>query len=86
MLKKPTVENCQIYQNLNKQAKAAVRSAKKSDLQKKVAKLEENFRKNDSFNLFKNVKDLEGKQKRSPPVIKDDNGVKHFKSDEILKL
>ena len=55
-------------------------------MQKKVAELEENFRKNDSYNLFKSVKDLDGKQKRSPFVIKDDNGIKHFKPAEILKL
>ena len=86
MLNNPSTQNCETYRNLNKQVKAAVRKVKAQQLQDKVITLEEQFRKNDSYSLFKTVKELEGKPKKSMSVIKDDENVKHFQTDEIVEL
>ena len=87
MLKDPTVaESRQRYSDLNKRVKHAVKEAKRKQFDEKIKLLEEQYQKHDSHNLFKTVKELEGKPKKQLSAIKDDKGVKQFKQENVLKL
>ena len=86
MLEDPSTANCMTYNRLNKEVKQAVRRAKKDTMEKKVQKVEEDHRRNDSHNLFKSVRELEGKPKKALSVLKDQDGKKHFSQDKILQL
>ena len=61
-----------------------MKKQKKEQLEKNFKQLEEDFRMNDSHNLFKTVRELEGKPKKSLAVIKDSNGKKHTLLSEVL--
>ena len=74
------------YKKLNKNVKKGVKKQKKEQLEKKIKQLEEDFRMNDSHNLFKTVRELEGKPKKSLAVVKDSNGKKHTLLSEVLTL
>jgi len=59
----------QEYHNLNKKVKLSVRILKVENLEKKIETLEENFRRNNSKNLFKDVRDLGRKTKKSLMMV-----------------
>ena len=50
---------------MNGIVKKEVKEAKRIQLDEKIRKLEDDFRKNDSHNLFKSVRELEGKPRKS---------------------
>ena len=83
MLKEPTQENRDKYTSLNKEVKKALCKAKAEAFQRKVQLLEELHHRNDSHNLFKTVRELEGKPKKPLCVIKDKNGIKHNVKDVL---
>ena len=87
MLKDPSNSGNRLrYSELNREVKNAVKQVKRRNFEEKVKFLEDQFRKHDSHNLFKTVKELEGKPKKKLNVIKDENGVKQFQQDKVLAL
>ena len=50
---------------MNGIVKKEIKEAKRIQLDEKIRKLEDDFRKNDSHNLFKSVRELEGKSRKS---------------------
>jgi len=74
------------YKKLNREVKQAVKNAKIRSFERKVENLEDQHRKNDSFNLFNTVRSLEGKQKKSLSVVKNDIGEKVVHPKEVLDL
>ena len=65
------------YHNLNKKVKTAVRKHKKKMLEQKVEQLEDDFHHNRSHNLFKTVREMEGKPKKTLNIVKDKKGETH---------
>ena len=59
-----------------KQKKIKQKTKQKKQLEEKIKKLEDDFKKKDSHNLFKSVRELEGKPKKSLMVV-----VKNQKKD-----
>ncbi len=84
-LNKPN-SNAETYSGLNKEVKAAVKKLKADNINAKINKLEDDFRMNDSHNLFKTVRELEGQPKKSLNIVKDTNGAKQTDPDTVLKL
>ncbi len=85
-LKKPTLNAVrERYRKLNKDVKRLVTSAKRQKLKKKIEKMEADFRANNSHNLFKEVRELEGRPKKSLSVVKDRSGRKCIKPKEVLE-
>ena len=74
------------YNDLNKEVKRAVKNAKNESFENKLKLLEEHYQKNESHNLFKTVRQLEEKPKKSLSIVKDGNGVKHFQLQKVLEL
>lgn len=74
------------YADLNKAVKAGVKKLKTDNLTNKINKLEDDFRRNDSHNLFKTVRELEGIPKKSLSIIKDTKGDKQTDPDIVLNL
>ena len=69
MLKNPEQADVkEMYKIINKKVKSAVKFHKKQKLELTIYQLEEDFRKNNSRNLFKSVPELERKQNRSLSV------------------
>ena len=66
----------QEYRKVNRIVKKEVKKAKRIRLDEKIRKLEDDFRKNSSHNLFKSVRKLEGKPRKSLMVIKNQNADK----------
>ena len=52
------------YKSLNKVVKREIKNFKKKKLEQKIQAMEQDFYKNNSYNLFKTVKDLEGAPKK----------------------
>ena len=52
------------YNDLNKQVKRVVRKEKTTQLENKIKKLEDDYKNNKSNNLFRTVRELEGKAKK----------------------
>ena len=50
---------------MNGIVKKEIKEAKRIQLDEKIRKLEDDFRKNDSHNLFKSVREIEGKPRKS---------------------
>ena len=73
------------YKDLNKRVKSEIKAHKRKNLDCKVEELEASFRENDSFNLFKAVKDLENKPRKSLSAVKDKQGKTHTNKTKILK-
>ena len=87
MLKNPSnAEMRKVYSKLNKEVKKAVKVAKNKNFESKIKQLENQYQKNDSHNLFKTVKELEGKPKKRLSMVKDETGAKHFQMGKVLKL
>ena len=59
---------------------------KADTLEKKVKKLEDDYKKNDYHNLFKTVRDLEGLPKKTLNIIKDNEGKKQSDTSTVLNL
>ena len=86
MLKSPQSQaNRQNYQNLNQRVKRAVKMLKEENMERKVMKMEQDFVENNSQNLFKTVRELEGKPKKSLLVVKDKSGKTKNQLEEVLK-
>ena len=72
------------YRNLNKEVKAKVKQIKQVNLENKVTGLEEDSKANNSKNLFKTVRELEGRPRKSLKMVKDKQGQKHNQPDEVM--
>ena len=70
---------------LNTKVKKGVKKTKQNQLENKIKQLESDFRANSSHNLFKTVRDLSGKPRKTLNVVKDKKGVKHTLAHEVLK-
>ena len=70
MLTDPSTKNKDTYRKLNREEKNAVRCIKNLSLEKKISQLEEHFQINESHHLFKSVRELEGKPKKSLFAVK----------------
>ena len=66
--------------------KKEVKEANRKQLDGKIKKLEDDFKKNDSHNLFKTVRELEGKPRKSLVVVKNQKKGKTTKIEEVLKI
>ena len=73
------------YKMLNFKVKKGVKKTKQNQLENKIKQLESDFRANNSHNLFKTVRDLSGKPRKTLNVVKDKKGVKHTLAHEVLK-
>ena len=84
--KKSHAATIQKYRKVNRIVKKEVKKAKRIQLDEKMRKLEDDFRKNDSHNFFKLLGELEGKPRKSLTVIKNQNADKRTQTDEVLKI
>ena len=66
----------QEYRKVNRIVKKEVKRAKRIQLDEKIRKLEDDFRKNGSYNLFKSVRKVEGKPRKSLMVFMNQNADK----------
>ena len=73
------------YKSLNKIVKRETKNFKKKKLEQKIQAMEQDFHKNNSYNLFKTVKDLEGAPKKTIHTIIDKQGKKQTNITEVLK-
>ena len=71
---------------MNLIVKKEIKKAKRIQLDEKIRKHEDDFRKNDSCNLFKSVRELKGKPRKSLMVIDNQNADKRTQTDEVLKI
>ena len=62
------------YRELNKRVKAEVKKQKNNNLSDKISEMEENFKKNNTHKLFKQIRELEAKRYRSICAMKDSQG------------
>ena len=69
------------YIKLNHEVKKAVKRQKNNNIQEKVEEIEMDFKMNNSHNLFKHVREIEGKGKKPFSMVKDT----HTNKDEVLK-
>ena len=76
----------QEYRKVNRIVKKDVKKAKRIQLDGKIRKLEDDFRKNDLHNLLKSVRELERKPIKSLMVIKNQNADKRTQTDEVFKI
>ena len=74
------------YRKLNKTVKKLIQKQKRENLQNKIMTLEEDFAKNNTHNLFRSVRELEGKKQKSCMVLKDSQGVIRMKKQEVLTI
>ena len=65
--------------------KKEVKKAKRKQLDEKIRKLEDDFKKNDSHDLFKTVRELEGKPRKSLMVVKNQKKDNTTKTEEVIK-
>ena len=57
------------YKMLNFEVKKGVKKTKKKQLENKIKQLESDFRANNSHNLFKTVRDLSGKLRKTRKAL-----------------
>ena len=81
--KKSCKSTIQEYNRVNRIVKREAKKAKRKQLDEKIIKLEHDFRNNNSHNLFKTVRELEGKPKKS---LKNQKKDKTTKTGEVLKI
>ena len=74
------------YKSLNKIVKRDIKAFKKAKLEQRIRMLEEDFKHNNSYNLFKSVKELEGIPKKSIPTIIDKHGKKQTDINLVLRI
>ena len=63
-----------------------VKKAKRKQLDEKIIKLEDDFKKNYLHNLFKTVRELEGKPRENLMFVKNQKKDKTTKTEEVLKI
>ena len=80
--KKSCKSTIQEYNRVNRIVKREVKKAKRKQLDEKIMKLEDDLN-NNSHNLFKTVRELEGKPKKS---LKNQKKDKTTKTGEVLKI
>ena len=71
---------------MNLIVKKEIKKAKRIQLDEKIRKHKDDFRKNDSYNLFKSVRELKGTPRKSLMVINNQNADKRTRTDEVLKI
>ena len=76
----------QEHRKVGRLVKKEVKKAKRIQLDEKIRKLQDGFRKNEKHNFFKYVRELEKKPKIIPMVIKNQNLDKRTETDEVLKI
>ena len=76
----------QEYKRENRMVKKEVKKAKRKQLDEKIKKLEDDFKNNDSHSLFKTIRELEGKLRKSLIVIKNQKKDRATKTEEVLKI
>jgi len=87
MLSNMNNDECkEIYRKLNKDVKKAVKKQKNDNLQCKIQEMEEDFKKNNSYKLFKMVRQLEGKRFKPVDAIKKPNVVLYTKKQNVLEV
>ena len=87
MLTNPTNEEVRKrYKSLNKAVKKAVIKAKTDAMERKTRQIENDFKENKTHELFKNVKELEGKPRKPLMAVKDATGNKTTNTSEILSI
>ena len=74
------------YREQNIHVKAEIKKHKHNALKAKVKQMEKDYVNNNSYNLFKTVRELENKQKKTLNVVQDKNGIKHTNPEEVLKI
>ena len=84
--KKSHATTIQEYRKVIRIVKKEVKKAKWIQLDEKIQKLEDDFRKNYSHNLFKSVGELEGNPRKSLMVIKTKMQIKGLKQMKFLKF
>ena len=62
-----------------------MKKAKRKQLDEKIKKLKDDFNRNDSYNLFKSVRKLEGRPKKNLMLVKNQKKDKSTKT-EALKI
>ena len=72
-----SAEKRALYQSANKVVKAAVKAQTQNALECKIKQLELDHKHNNSHNLFRTVRELEGKPRKPMSVIKDKQGNTH---------
>ena len=72
------------YKRLNREVKAAVRDHKNNLLEEKIQEMEENFEQHKSHDLFRAVRELEGKPRKQLNAVKDAQGVIRTEQREVL--
>lgn len=78
-------ESRENYRIINRSVKSEVSRQKRLTIEKKVEQLERDFISNNSHNLFKMVREMEGKPHRQPNTIKDRNGTIQCEQTEVMK-
>ena len=80
-----SAEKRALYQSANKVVKAAVKAQKQNALECKIKQLELDHKHNNSHNLFRTVRELEGKPRKPMSAVKDKQGNTHTDKKEVLK-
>ena len=62
-----------------------MKKAKRKQIDEKIKKLKDDFNRNDSYNLFKSVRKLEGRPKKNLMLVKNQKKDKRTKT-EVLKI
>ena len=73
------------YKSLNKLVKRGIKTFKKKKLENKTQMMEQDFHQNNSYNLFKSVKELEGIPQKTIHTVTDKQGKKLTNINSILK-
>ena len=73
------------YRQLNREVKAAVRRAKRQELEDIIEQMEEDLRGNNSHNLFRRVRELEAGPRKHVNAVKDKNGNILCKNKEVME-
>ena len=68
------------YRKLNKSVKKEIQK-----LESKITQMKNDFQNNNSYNIFKSVKELEGKPKKPIIIINDKQGNKQTNINKVLK-
>ncbi len=74
-----------LYKTLNKAVKTATKAQKNHTLENKITQLELDYKQNNSHNLFRTVRELEGKPKKPLSAVKDSQGNTHTDKISVLK-
>ena len=87
MLKRPAdPSTSEINKTLNKRVQHEVVAHKSKLLECKIKKLEDDYVKMNSFNLFKTVRELENKAKKFLNIVLDKDGNKQASINKVLKI